>query len=96
VNGRYSLALTTEERLVIAFMAGVASYFADDETGAKMPGTGYLMEYMKPFIERERLEWERNRVHLKLGPAAVQERKLEAMRAELIEVCERRIEGLKK
>lgn len=76
-------------------MAAVAAYFVDDESGVKMPGQGYLIEYLRPFIEREKLEWERERVHLKLEPAAVQERKLEIKRAELVEICERKIQGLK-
>lgn len=81
---------------MLAFMSGIATYLSDDETGAKMPGMGYLIEYMKPFVEREKLEWERQRIHFKLEPAAEQERKLEARRAELIEVCARIIEGSKK
>jgi len=47
---------------------------------------------LKAFIEREKLEWERERDHLKLEPAAAQERKLEIKRAELVAICERKIQ----
>jgi hypothetical protein len=96
INGRYATALTTEERLVLAMMAAVAAYFIDDETGSKMPGQGFLVEYLKPFIDREKLEWERERVRMKMDPAAVVERKLESKLSELIDICERKIQGFKK
>jgi hypothetical protein len=74
VNGRYTLAATPEERMAIATVAAVHSYFQQHPQGVA-PGQGFLADYLTPFIERELLEARLDELH-KLSRFGKREREL--------------------
>lgn len=52
MNGRYHLAESPEERLSIAVVAAIHRYFVDHPSGVA-PGQHFLMDFLKPFVDRE-------------------------------------------
>jgi hypothetical protein len=86
VNGRYGLASTPEERVAIATVAAIRSYFGQNPEGV-MPGYGFLKEYLKPFLDRELLEARLDELHKRVGAIAKREREIAESLAASIQRC---------
>ena len=89
MNGRYALAETPEERMAIATVAAIHSYFQQHPQGVA-PGQGFLADYLKPFIERELLETRLDEHRLaRFGKSGRQRELLEALHRTMRECSER-------
>ena len=92
MNGRYALTQDSVERIAIATVAAWHEYFKQNPNGV-MPGQGFLTDYLKPFVERERLEAQLNELHARRTAIAPREltilEELTRVRAE----CEAKVRG---
>jgi hypothetical protein len=86
VNGRYGRATTPDERIAIATVAAIHAYFVQhpQETA---PGQSFLEEYLKPFVERERLEAQLEERHRHVKEVAQREREIAELLGAAIRRC---------
>jgi len=87
VNGRYLLADSPKERIAIAVVAALHSYFKQHPKGVA-PGQHFLADFLEPFIEREMVGRALEELH---RDHAGRELELVKKVQELIELCAKRI-----
>ena len=90
MNGRYALAQSPEERLAIVMVAAINSYFIRNPHGV-MPGQGFIMDFIKPFVERELTEARLAELHGRLQPIAVRERELADSLKRILLECDKQL-----
>lgn len=94
MNGRYSHAVSPEERIGIAVVAALHAYFMKHPKGVA-PGQGFLADFLKPFIERELLQRELSVLHEGVIAMAPRERKTMEELSLAIKECEFRVRHTK-
>lgn len=61
--------------MAIATVAAINAYFVQHPQGVA-PGQGFLVDYLKPFIERELLEARLDELHKRVGKIGQREREV--------------------
>jgi hypothetical protein len=90
MNGRWAHALTIKERMAIVFIKAIDRYFREHPQGV-IPGEGYIMNFIDPFLEYERIRW-RNEDKAKNREAQAQDELNSAeLEAHLYQICLQRI-----
>lgn len=91
MNGRYVLAKTPEERIIIAIVSIQHEFFRLHPTGI-MPDYAFLLEHLKPFIDVELVAAELKGVHVLQDHSLPGfERKLIERHKLLMQECSQRI-----
>lgn len=90
MNGRYALAQSPEERLAVVMVAAIHSYFVRNPHGV-MPGQGFIMDFIKPFVERELTEARMAELHGGLKPTAARELELAQSLKRILMECEKQL-----
>lgn len=90
MNGRYALAQSPEERLAIVMVSAIHAYFVRNPHGV-MPGQGFIMDFIKPFVDRELTEARMAELHSGLKPTAVRERELAESLKRILAECEKNL-----
>jgi len=86
MNGRYGLAQTPWERVAIAMIAAIGSYFRENPRGV-MPGQGYLASFIKPFLELEFVKHDIEKAIKANKPRAEVELDLAEQESRLYQIC---------
>ena len=90
MNGRWNLAKTAKERMAIVFVKAIDQYFRAHPQGVA-PGQGFIMDFIDPFLEYERIRW-RNEDKAHDREAQAQDELNSAdMEARLYQICLARI-----
>jgi hypothetical protein len=93
---RYQLSQIPEERIVLALLNGLNHYFNEHEMqpwpGSTPYSIAYLTNYVRPFMERERVEVEETYLHSKVAPFAKQEREIAERKRDLMQLCNKLID----
>ena len=95
MNGRYTLAETSADRIAIAVMAGTNEYFRQHPHGVT-PGMTFMAEWLSPFIELELMDARMEELHrIQVLKLKEREKELSERRAELVQKCQKKVSQIK-
>lgn len=90
MNGRYEHASSPEERMAIAVVAAIHSYFIENPQGVA-PGQGFIQRFLKPFIDREIIDARISECDNNPHPGDTHPAYLRAARAKIMAECDKLI-----